>query len=221
MTETILQNGKHERKLEVKFSITLSEEQKKAKELILQHPFNFIIGKVGSGKTILAAHVALDLLFKGKVDKIVVTRPTVSTEDNGFLPGSLAEKMEPWLVPIYSNFLKVYDKSDKMKKLEDEKKIEVVALTHFRGRTFDNAICIIDEFQNLSKNQLAMVLGRLGKNSIMILTGDTQQIDLKVRSESAIHTLDRLNESKYVSKIILIENHRHPALDEVLGLLEQ
>ena len=91
----------------VRFSISLSEEQKQAKEKILQTPFNFIIGKAGSGKTLLAVQTALDMFFKRTINKIVITRPTVSNEDNGFLPGSLEEKLEPWLVPIRSNMRKV------------------------------------------------------------------------------------------------------------------
>ncbi len=90
---------------------TISDEQKQAKQSILQHPFNFIMGKAGSGKTLLACQIALDSFFKRDYNKIVVTRPTVSNEDNGFLPGSLEEKLEPWLVPIRSNMRKVYDKS--------------------------------------------------------------------------------------------------------------
>ena len=84
----------------IKFSVTLSDEQKVAKTKILDSPFNFIIGKAGSGKTLLAVQVALDQFFKRKYNKIIITRPTISTEDNGFLPGSEREKMEPWLVPI-------------------------------------------------------------------------------------------------------------------------
>ena len=94
----------------VKFSITLSDEQKAAKQAIFHHPYNFIVGKAGSGKTMLACQVALDMFFKRMINKIIITRPTVSTEDNGFLPGSEKEKMEPWLVPIRSNMRKVYNK---------------------------------------------------------------------------------------------------------------
>ena len=153
----------------VKFTITLSEEQKAAKDAILRHPFNFIVGNAGSGKTLLATQVALDQFFKRNYNKIIITRPTVSTEDNGFLPGSEKEKMEPWLVPIRSNMRKVYNKPDILEKMENEEKIELVSLAHFRGRTFNNSIVIIDEFQNLTRSQLAMVLGRLGKDSTMIL----------------------------------------------------
>ena len=86
-------------KTSVRFSITLSEEQKAAKAEILKHPFNFVVGRAGSGKTLLAVQVALDQFFKRQYNKIIITRPTVSTEDNGFLPGSEKEKMEPWLFP--------------------------------------------------------------------------------------------------------------------------
>ena len=141
-------------KNDIKFSISLSGEQKIAKSKILTTPFNFILGKAGSGKTLLAVQIALDMFFKRRIDKIIMTRPTVSNEDNGFLPGSLQEKMDPWLVPIRSNMRKVYNKPDVLDKMEKEESIELVSLAHFRGRTFDNAICIVDEFQNLTKQQL-------------------------------------------------------------------
>jgi len=203
----------------IKFSISLSEEQKLAKSQILNHPFNFILGKAGSGKTLVAVQIALDSFFKRDVNKIVITRPTVSNEDNGFLPGSLEEKMEPWLVPIRSNMRKVYNKPQILDKLEKEESIELVSLSHFRGRTFDNSIVIVDEFQNLTKQQLGMVLGRLGKNSRMILCGDGQQIDLKFNNDSAIHDVPKLKESNFVYTNTLKDNHRHESLDEVLRLL--
>jgi phosphate starvation-inducible PhoH-like protein len=206
---------------EIKYSITLSEEQKMAKERIIETPYNFIIGQAGSGKTLLAVQIALDMLFKRKVNKIVITRPTVSTEDNGFLPGTEKEKMEPWLVPIKSNIKKVYDKPETLTKLENTEALELVSLTHFRGRTFEDCVCIIDEFQNLTKAQLQMCLGRLGHNGIMIFTGDTHQIDLKFKNESAIHDLAKLEKSKYVFKALLKDNHRHQALNEVLRLLNE
>lgn len=204
---------------DVKFSLSLSDEQKLAKAQILNHPFNFILGKAGSGKTLLAVQIALDSFFKRQVNKIVITRPTVSNEDNGFLPGSLEEKMEPWLVPIRSNMRKVYNKPPVLEKMEKEESIELVSLSHFRGRTFDDCVVIVDEFQNLTKQQLGMVLGRLGKNSRMILCGDAQQIDLKFNNDSAVHDVPKLKESQYVYNITLKDNHRHEALDDVLKLL--
>lgn len=203
----------------IKFNLTLSEEQKLAKTAILYHPYNFIQGKAGSGKTLLAVQIALDMFFTRQVNKIVITRPTISNEDNGFLPGSLDEKMEPWLVPIRSNMRKVYNKPAILEKMEKDENIELVSLSHFRGRTFEHSIVIVDEFQNLTKSQLGMVLGRLGKGSTMILTGDPQQIDLKFSNDSAIHEVPKLKDSQFVYYTHLKDNHRHEALDELLRLL--
>lgn len=203
----------------VKFNITLSDEQKKAKENIMNHAYSFIVGKAGSGKTLLAVQVALDLFFKRQYNKIIITRPTVATEDNGFLPGDEKEKLEPWLVPIMSNMRKVYNKPEKISKMVEQEEIELVSLAHFRGRTFDNAVVIVDEFQNLTKPQLRMALGRLGKDSIMIFCGDNQQIDLGSTLNSAIDDVHKIKDSKHVFKVILEDNHRHQAINDVLKLL--
>ena len=203
----------------VRFSLSLSDEQKKAKTQILKHPYNFIVGKAGSGKTLLAVQVALDQFFKRQYNKIIITRPTISTEDNGFLPGSEREKMEPWLVPIRSNMRKVYNKPEILQKMESSDQIELVSLAHFRGRTFDNSIVIVDEFQNLTRSQFRMALGRLGKNSTMIFCGDNQQIDLKDKNYSAYHDMAKLTNSKYVYKTVLVDSHRHDAIDDLLELL--
>ena len=205
----------------IKFSITLSEEQKSAKTAILYHPYNFVMGKAGSGKTLLAVQIALDMFFTRQINQIIITRPTVSNEDNGYLPGSLDEKMEPWLVPIRSNMRKVYNKPMILQKMESNEDIELVSLSHFRGRTFDHSAVIVDEFQNLTKQQLGMVLGRLGKGSTMMLCGDPQQIDLKFSNDSAIHEVPKLKSSQYVYSVNLLDNHRHEALDELLNLLQQ
>ena len=203
----------------VRFNITLSEEQKNAKENMLKHAFSFVVGKAGSGKTLLAVQVALDMFFKRQYNKIIITRPTIATEDNGFLPGSEKEKLEPWLVPIMSNMRKVYNKADKINKMVEQGDIELVSLSHFRGRTFESSVVIVDEFQNLTKAQLRMALGRLGKDSIMIFCGDNQQIDLKDPNYSAIHDLSKIKDSDHVFKVILEDNHRHKAIDDVLKLL--
>ena len=203
----------------IRFSLSLSEEQKKAKTEILKHPFNFIVGKAGSGKTLLAVQIALDQFFKRQCNKIIITRPTISTEDNGFLPGSEREKMEPWLVPIRSNMRKIYNKPLILDKMEKEESIELVSLAHFRGRTFENSIVIVDEFQNLTRSQFRMALGRLGKGSTMIFCGDNQQIDLKDKNYSAIHDVPKIDDSQYVYKRVLEDNHRHVAIDEVFEML--
>ena len=211
--------SKNPPKGKVKFSLTLSEEQKSAKQAILHHPFNFIVGKAGSGKTLLACQVALDMFFKRMINKIIITRPTVATEDNGFLPGTEKEKMEPWLVPIRSNMRKIYNKPLILDKMEKDETIELVSLAHFRGRTFENSVVIVDEFQNLTRSQFRMALGRLGKGSTMIFCGDNQQIDLKDFNQSAIGDVFKITSSDYVYKRVLEDNHRHEAIDDVFERL--
>jgi len=191
----------------VKFDIQLSNDQKEAKDKILMHPVNFVLGKPGSGKTLLATQIALDKFFRREINKIVITRPMVATEEMGFLPGTFEEKLEPWIVPIKDNISKAYAKQSAVERLYSDKSVELVSLAHFRGRTFDDAICIIDEFQNLTKEQLSMCISRLGKNTIMIFTGDENQIDLK-------H-----DQSKYVNCVRLSTNHRHEALDDIFKYL--
>lgn len=127
--------NRDDREKNIKYDIQLIDEQKTAKEGILSHPFTFLIGNAGSGKTISACATALDQLFKKNISKIIITRPTVSTEDNGFLPGSIQEKMDPWLVPIRDNFRKIYNKKEKLDQLERDEIIEIVPLTYFRGRS--------------------------------------------------------------------------------------
>ena len=92
----------------IKFQLSLNEEQKEAKRLIVENAITVIKGKAGSGKTLVACQAALDMLFTRQIDSIVITRPTVSKEDIGFLPGSLAEKMDPWVSPIYANMYNLY-----------------------------------------------------------------------------------------------------------------
>jgi phosphate starvation-inducible protein PhoH len=114
---------------------------------------------------------------------------------------------------------KIYNKPEKLDSMEKDESIELVSLAHFRGRTFEDSVCIIDEFQNLTKSQLSMVLSRLGKNSTMIFTGDNQQIDLKDKNYSAIHEVPKISTSKFVYKSLLTDNHRHEAIDAVFELL--
>jgi len=89
----------------IKFNVQLNDEQKQAKALIIENPITVLKGMAGSGKTLVATQVALDMLFTRQVEKIIITRPTVSKEDIGFLPGDIREKMDPWLAPIYTIYI--------------------------------------------------------------------------------------------------------------------
>jgi phosphate starvation-inducible PhoH-like protein len=207
-------------KNEIKYKISLDEDQKKSKHYIINSPYSFIHGEAGTGKTLLACQIAIDLIFKKEKNKIIITRPVVATEDNGFLPGDIEDKLEPWMVPIKSNLFKIYD-DKKIQSLYADNVIELIALTHFRGQTFDNSVCIVDEYQNLTKEQLRMALGRLGKDSIMIFCGDPDQIDLKNKNNSASCEIEKLKNSEFVYITELNNNHRHPAVKNVLGILKK
>lgn len=208
------------REKNIKYDIQLTDEQKEVKAQILEHAFSFLTGRAGSSKTFLACAVALDQLFKGEVQKVVITRPTVSTEDIGFLPGTLEEKMEPWLLPIKENFRRIYNKKDHLEKLYLNGDIQILPLQYFRGTTLTNTICIVDEFQSITKNQLKMCIGRLGHGSRMIFCGDAQQIDLKKPAESGYWEIDKLVDNVHVYAVELQANHRHDAVFDVLELLK-
>lgn len=126
------EEGKKKIKGEIKFKLSLNEEQKEAKQVILENPVVLIKGMAGSGKTLVACQVALDLVFKKEMNKIIITRATVSKEDIGFLPGDLKEKMDPWLAPIYANLYLLYDK-EKIDKMVIDNQIEVVPFAFMRG----------------------------------------------------------------------------------------
>jgi phosphate starvation-inducible PhoH-like protein len=135
---------KRKPKTPIKFNVVLNAEQKQAKSLILENPITVIKGMAGSGKTLVAVQCALDMFFNKQVEKIVISRPTVSKEDIGFLPGDIREKMDPWLAPIYANLYLLYDK-EKIDKMVVENQIEVVPFAFKLGRTFPNSFVIVDE----------------------------------------------------------------------------
>jgi|TARA_R110000868_G_scaffold178856_2_gene418709 phosphate starvation-inducible PhoH-like protein len=218
--EEVFQNRKKP-KNPIKFKLELNEEQKEAKQTILDNPVTLIKGMAGSGKTLLACQIALDLVFKRELDKIVITRPTVSKEDIGFLPGDLKEKMDPWLAPIYSNLYLLYDK-EKIDKMVTENQIEIVPFAFMRGRTFPNCFVIVDECQNITHSQTEMMLGRLGKGGKIVFCGDLSQVDLKSKKDSGIGFFPRLEERiKGVKIITLKKNHRHEIVEEVLKVYEE
>lgn len=205
----------------IKFKLELNEEQKEAKQIILDNPVVLLKGGAGSGKTLLACQVALDLTFKREIEKIVITRPTVSKEEIGFLPGGLKDKMDPWLAPIYSNLHLLYDK-EKIDKMVQEGQIEIVPFAFMRGRTFPNSIVIVDECQNITHSQTEMMLGRLGKGGKIIFCGDIAQTDLPNRKDSGISFFVRLEEKiKGVKIFTLKKNHRHEIVEEILKTYQE
>jgi phosphate starvation-inducible PhoH-like protein len=204
----------------IKFNIQLNEEQKRVKATILANPITVLKGNAGSGKTLCAAQAGLDLLFQKEVEKIVITRPTVSREDIGFLPGDIKEKMDPWLAPIYHNLYALYSK-EKIEKELELGNIEIVPFAFLSGRTFLNSFVIVDEAQNVTHPQMEAILGRLGTGSKMVICGDLSQVDLKDKRESGFSFLARIEEHVPGFKIeTLKQNHRHEIVPPVLDVYQ-
>ena len=205
----------------IKFKISLNEEQKLAKEEILKHTLTILAGRAGSGKTLLAVQIALDGLLRRHYEKIIITRPTVSKEEIGFLPGDLREKMDPWIQPIYQNMYALYDK-EKVEAFITDGKIEIVPLAFMRGRTFLDSCIIVDEAQNVTHEQMEMIATRIGLRSKMIVCGDDYQVDLKSKRESGFRFLYAASKKvKNMVGITLKENHRDPIVDDLLAIYEQ
>jgi len=198
-----------------RFLLSLNEEQKLAKAQILDNTMSIIKGKAGSGKTLLACQIALQEVLEKRKKKIVITRPTVSKEDLGFLPGGLDDKMAPWVAPIYSNMFQLLRK-ERVETMIKNGIIEIVPVSYMRGRTFLDSCVIIDECQNLDHDQTLMILQRIGINSRMMFCGDTDQIDLKKENETGFKFLSSVTSVAGLHTIELLNNHRHPILDDVL-----
>lgn len=211
-----IKKGRKTIKNKIQFQLKLNEEQKIIKANALLDTISVFLGKAGSGKTLLATQIALECLFYREVDKIIITRPTVSNEDLGFLPGNIKEKMDPWLAPIHANMFMLYSK-EKIEKLIHDDKIEIAPISFLRGRTFVNACVIVDESQNVTKAQMEMILSRLGINSKMMLTGDSAQIDLKNKKDSGLPYLYEMRDKiNGLGVYELKTNHRHPIVDDIL-----
>jgi phosphate starvation-inducible PhoH-like protein len=180
------------------------------------------IGPAGTGKTMLAVQYGVKLFQEGKVDKIVVTRPAVSVdEDLGFLPGDLNEKMAPWTRPIF-DVLGEYYQTKEIAKMLEEGVIEISPLAYMRGRTFKNAYIVADEMQNATINQMKMLLTRLGEGSKMVVTGDLAQAD-RLSDNGLIDFCKLLEQKEYLEHIDIIQFEakdieRHNAVKEVLAV---
>jgi phosphate starvation-inducible PhoH-like protein len=152
--------------------------QKRYVDAIDEHTITFGIGPAGTGKTYLAMAMAVAALQAKKVNKIVLTRPAVEAgESLGFLPGTLSEKIDPYLRPLFDALHDMID-IDSIPRLMQSGIIEVAPLAYMRGRTLNDAFIILDEAQNTTPEQMKMFLTRLGFGSKMVVTGDVTQIDL-------------------------------------------
>jgi len=179
----------------------------------------FGIGPAGTGKTMLACQIAVKAFLDGQVDKIIVTRPAVSAdEDLGFLPGTLEEKMAPWTRPIFDVF-REYFYANEIEGMIKEGVIEISPLAYMRGRTFKDSYIIADEMQNATPNQMKMLLTRIGTGSKMVVTGDLAQAD-RLKDNGLLDFVNNLKtfNSKCISAVYFKKQdiERHEAVKEVL-----
>ena len=187
-----------------------------------QKPIVVVTGPAGSGKTLFACQEAVENLGRRQVDKVILTRPLVAAgEELGYLPGNIEHKMDPWTRPMF-DMLGNYFSQSRIKQLVKDKVIEIAPLAYMRGRTFEGCFVVADEMQNTTPNQMKMLLTRLGGHSKMVVTGDTEQCDLRDGIGGLSDLLPRMESDvlEYIEHVILESEdiQRHPAVKEVLDL---
>jgi phosphate starvation-inducible PhoH-like protein len=180
----------------------------------------FAYGPAGTGKTFLAVAMAVNMYLEKRVRRIVLTRPAVEAgEKLGFLPGDLADKINPYLRPLHDALQAMLD-PDTIIRLVERNIIEVAPLAFMRGRTLSNAFVILDEAQNTTIAQMKMFLTRLGFGSKVVITGDITQIDLPINTDSGLtHALETLKDLEEISFLYLSEKDmvRHPLVTKIVA----
>ena len=205
-----------ERKNDIKYKITLNDEQKEAKRLILDNQIVIITGRAGCGKSLVSAQCALDFLFKKQVEQILITRAAVEVGHSlGFLPGNLDEKFDPYLEAFQENLIKCYDKV-KVEELISSKKVNALPVQFIRGKTIDDVL-VVEEAQNLTKAEMLAIITRLGKTGKMIINGDLEQTDIKGGEYNGLSYViglsKRIPEIKFIK---LKHNHRSDLVGKIL-----
>jgi len=184
----------------------------------------FALGPAGTGKTYLAVAVAVAMLAKGTVDRIVLSRPAVEAGERlGFLPGDLRDKIDPYLRPLYDALYDMLAPEQVMKRLSNGE-IEIAPLAFMRGRTLSNSFVIVDEAQNTTPVQMKMLLTRLGENSRMVVTGDLSQIDLPTGVRSGLRdAIDVLAHVEGVNLVWFTEADvvRHPLVSRIVRAYDE
>lgn len=191
---------------------------------ILSHDINFGIGPAGTGKTYLAVACAVEALEKESVRRVVLVRPAVEAgEKLGFLPGDLAQKVDPYLRPLYDALFEMLG-FDRVTKLLERNIIEVAPLAYMRGRTLNESFIILDEAQNTTIDQMKMFLTRIGFGSTAVITGDVTQVDLPREKKSGLrHVIDVLHEVEGISFSFLTSQDvvRHPLVARIIDAYER
>ena len=210
-----MQASNRERKNDIKYTVTLNDEQKEVKRLIRENQIVVITGRAGCGKSLVAAQTSLDFLFKKECDKVYVTRATIEVGSSlGFLPGSMNEKLNPYLEAFMENLNKCYDKV-KIQQLVNDDKIQGYPVQFIRGKTIDDVL-VVEEAQNLSKAEMLAILTRLGKTGKIIINGDNDQQDTKHSITGLSYVIELSKKIPEIKWVKLKHNHRSDLVGKIL-----
>jgi predicted ribonuclease YlaK len=210
-----------ERKREIKSisAVQLNQEQKEAKQLIVDNQIVVITGRAGSGKSLVCAQTALDFLKKKQIKCIYNTRAAIEVGKSlGYLPGALNEKFDPYMEALVENLNKCCTNKDEVPKLIQEEKVKALPVQFIRGKTIED-ILIVEEAQNLTKAEMLAILTRLGKTGKIVINGDNEQTDIRTLTGEinglsyAIELSKKIEEIKWIK---LKENHRSDLVGKIL-----
>lgn len=223
-----------ELKNDIKYKIVLDEDQKLVKADIYEKEFVIVSGRAGSGKSLVVAQTILDMIFKGHVDKVYVTRAAVEVGKSlGFLPGELSSKFDPYIEAFRDNLYACYDKSkvdkhlthlsggeenkDKSATRQSVAKIEGIPTQYIRGKTIGNReVLVIEEGQNLSEHEMEALLTRLGKGGKIIITGDNNQRDIRESYTGLSFAIELAKNFEEIGYHKLKSNHRSGLVQKIL-----
>ena len=210
-----------ERKREIKSisAVQLNQEQKEAKQLIMDNQVVVITGRAGSGKSLVCTQAALDFLKKKQIKCIYNTRAAIEVGKSlGYLPGALNEKFDPYMEALVENLSKCCTNKDEVPKLIQEEKVKALPVQFIRGKTIED-ILIVEEAQNLTKAEMLAILTRLGKTGKIVINGDNEQTDIRTPTGEinglsyAIELSKKIEEIKWIK---LKENHRSDLVGKIL-----
>jgi phosphate starvation-inducible protein PhoH and related proteins len=200
-----------------------SPGQARYMKALIDYELVFCIGPAGTGKTYLAVAMAVSLLRRGRIKKIVLVRPAVEAGEHlGFLPGDLEAKINPYLRPLFDALHDLMD-YDQIRRYMDHDLIEIAPLAYMRGRTLNDAVIILDEGQNATVPQMKMFLTRMGQNARIVVTGDITQVDLPIGTRSGLaDAVDRLRDVNGLAMAFLDRSDivRHPLVQAIVDAYE-
>ena len=203
------------RKGDIHYNVTLNEEQKSAKQLIIDNQIVIVTGRAGSGKSLVCAQTALDFLMTKQCDQILVTRAAIEVGNSlGFLPGDLKDKFHPYLEAFQENLISCYDPL-KVNELIKEGKVKALPVQFIRSKTVEDVL-VVEEAQNLSKAEMLVILTRLGKTGKIIINGDLEQQDTKDSYTGLAYAIALSKKVDGIEWIKLKENHRSDLVGKIL-----